>query len=146
MPTVYATICRQEPCWQTSINGRHLRRGAICTQIACSIQNGPFHQSWRSEPEQAHGPFSSLPAEELPHFRVELPSYNQPHPPWVLPEQVSMIPCVITALFKPFLHKGAELSKQSVYEKNHWVQQASKCLTITLRQRCRVQIILCLPC
>ena len=90
----------------------------VLSKMAISFNHKGVYQN-------THGPFSPLPAEELPHFRVELPSHNQPHPPRVLPEQVSMIPCVITTLFKPFLHKGAELGKLSVYKKNRRVQQVN---------------------
>uniref|UniRef100_A0A0A9G5X1 Tfiih, polypeptide, putative n=1 Tax=Arundo donax TaxID=35708 RepID=A0A0A9G5X1_ARUDO len=69
--------------------------------------NGPFEALFSDQHGGSSRPntrsFSSLPAEELPHFWVELPSYDQSHSLRVLPEQVSTIPCMITALFKQFL-------------------------------------------
>ena len=51
----------------------------VLSKMAISFNHKGVYQN-------THGPFSPLPAEELPHFRVELPSHNQPHPPRVLPE------------------------------------------------------------
>ena len=48
---------------------------------------------------------SFLPAEELPHFLVELPTHYQPHLLRVLPQQVPVIPCVVTTLVKHVLRK-----------------------------------------
>ena len=50
---------------------------------------------------------SFLPAEELPHFSVELPTHYQPHLLRVLPQQVPVIPCVVTTLVKHVLRKLA---------------------------------------
>ena len=48
---------------------------------------------------------SFIRAEILPHFLVELPTHYHPHLLRVLPQQVPVIPCVVTILIEHVLRK-----------------------------------------
>jgi hypothetical protein len=76
-------------------------------------------------------------------------TYDQTHYFWVITEQVPIIPCLITTLFKPFLHKKVENQMQCQFIRN--VMEHSKrvpriCFLDILGQGCVVKIIMCLPC
>ena len=76
-------------------------------------------------------------------------TYDQSHSFWVITEQVPIIPCLITTLFKPFLHKKVENQMQCQFIRN--VMEHSKrvpriCFLDILGQGCVVKIIMHLPC